>query len=507
MTDYNAIIGSTVQTNPLIPENKMIYSSYQEAIFNAVEQSNSHLIVEAVAGSGKSTTLVEVCKRLKGNNHLFCAFNKLIADDLSKKLPYNIQCRTLNSYGWGICLKNFKVKLDMNKTDNMMKDIVPWNERKYVGGFIKSLIGLLKANTVFPDSLMNGSFDMMELILRQGLDMPKSKQALDWTKEIYQRSAAMTHIMDFDDQIFMPILYDLQLPYFDTLLVDESQDLNPVQIELCIRSAKRLIAVGDSRQAIYGFRGADPEAIANMQSRLAKDICGVKTLPLSICYRCPKKVVEAAKVIVPQIESNDTAEQGVVASCSMSKFDQSALVGDFVLCRTTAPLVSNCLRFIREGRHATVRGRDIGKQLDSLITRISGGVDSKTIDAFLSDLDNYSRAETSRLAALERNLEIQALNDRVATLEALSSAVIDPKGIGTVAGIKQKITEIFSDESSGIVFCTIHKSKGLEAERIWILHPELLPHPAAKKPWQKEQEKNLKYVAITRAQKELYWVS
>jgi DNA helicase-2/ATP-dependent DNA helicase PcrA len=56
------------------------------------------------------------------------------------------------------------------------------------------------------------------------------------------------------------------------------------------------------------------------------------------------------------------------------------------------------------------------------------------------------------------------------------------------------------------LFMTIHKSKGLENNTIFILHPELLPHPAATQEWQMQQESNLKYVAITRAIENLIWV-
>ena len=77
----------------------------------------------------------------------------------------------------------------------------------------------------------------------------------------------------------------------------------------------------------------------------------------------------------------------------------------------------------------------------------------------------------------------------------------DPKKIAF------QIEKIFTDNVEGIVFCTIHKAKGLEAKNIFILNPELLPHPMAKRDWQIEQEMNLKYVAITRSLDTLTWVT
>jgi len=65
---------------------------------------------------------------------------------------------------------------------------------------------------------------------------------------------------------------------------------------------------------------------------------------------------------------------------------------------------------------------------------------------------------------------------------------------------------IFSDDTRGIVLSTIHKSKGLENDRVFFLLPELLPSRFATMDWQLEQEENLRYVAITRAKKELVYV-
>lgn len=488
----------------------MEFSTYQIDIFEAVQNTRSNLIVEAVAGSGKSTTLVEICKRLPMGNHMFCAFNKLIADELTKKLDragaFNVKCSTLNSYGYMLVRNQFgRVRMNQYKTDDLIKDIVPQQERKYVWSFISRMVSLMKGHMVKDVYNFQATGELDDLMVKQGIERPKNKEAFGWLCEVYNRSIKDTKSIDFDDMLLYPILYNIPIKKFDTLLVDESQDLNPVQIELCMRSAKRMVAVGDSRQGIYGFRGADPEAIANMRQRLDSTPQGCKVLPLSICYRCPVNVVEAAKAIVPQIEPSPTAVQGLVETVTMARFNTEAKVGDFVLCRTTAPLVSNCLRFIREGKYATVRGRDIGKQLDSLVTRIAGGNDFKPINDFITDLDAYSRAEMARLGAIGREMEIQALEDRVATLEALSAAVVEMPN-ASVSNIKYKINEIFSDNNEGIVFSTVHKAKGLEARNIWILHPEQMPHKNAKLPWQIEQEMNLKYVAITRATEALRWV-
>jgi superfamily I DNA/RNA helicase len=81
----------------------------------------------------------------------------------------------------------------------------------------------------------------------------------------------------------------------------------------------------------------------------------------------------------------------------------------------------------------------------------------------------------------------------------------------TVAGVVAKIESVFTDDKNGtgIRLSSIHKAKGLENKRVFLLEPEgaTVPHPMAKSKWQVEQEWNCRYIAITRAIEELIYVS
>ena len=88
------------------------------------------------------------------------------------------------------------------------------------------------------------------------------------------------------------------------------------------------------------------------------------------------------------------------------------------------------------------------------------------------------------------------LEDKVMTLLFLA------KIADSILDLKHKIKSIFTDEIQGIVLSTVHKIKGLEANRVFIIRPDLLPMQTAK-PWQHIQEKNLQYVAYTRAKLDL----
>lgn len=453
-------------------------SKYQKAIFEFIENDTRNLMVEAVAGSGKTTTIVESLKRIdRTANVLFVAFNKHIAEELKSRVGQgNVTCSTLNAYGWRACRSAWPAaRLDASKTDSIVRELAP-NRRSWP---LARMVGLMKATGVMDTNLLAEKYDV---------ELPAEREEfLALLKAVWAESLHRTAVLDFDDQIFMPVKRMLEVPTYDVVMVDESQDLSPVQARLVLRAGRRVIAVGDSRQAIYGFRGADPEAMKSLREQAKMEV-----LPLSICYRCPDSHIALAKEIVPAIEGS--GKDGVVNSVKIEELAKNTASGDYVLCRTTAPLVKECMKHIAAGRKATVKGRDIGQQLKGFVEKI--GLYG-TIGEFNERLKKYYDTESAKLIKLERDAALQALEDRFDTIVVLSEGATTPNDILV------KIDNVFSDSEYGVVFCTVHRSKGLEGDRVFILRPDLMPFPKAKKEWMKEQEMNLKYVALTRAKKVL----
>jgi superfamily I DNA/RNA helicase len=206
-------------------------------------------------------------------------------------------------------------------------------------------------------------------------------------------------------------------------------------------------------------------------------------------------VIHAAQGIVPEIEASPTANEGSVTSIRSEELLRVTKDGDFVLCRTAAPLIQHCLRFIAKGKKATVLGKEIGEGLIGLIETL----DCDSIEELLMELADYEQAETERLK--KREDRIVELNDTCEVIRALCEDAL------SIRHVIEKINSLFSKERGpGVTFSTIHKSKGLESDNVYILCPELLPHPRVKVEWMVAQEMNLKYVAITRAKKNLFWV-
>src|SRR5678816_2365571 len=192
--------------------------------------------------------------------------------------------------------------------------------------------------------------------------------------------------------LWLPIALDMNFIQYDFLMGDEWQDMNACQLELLSRSIKpngHLIAVGDRKQSLYGFRGADINAIPNTIEKLDADI-----LPLSVTYRCPASHVVMAKEYVPQIEARENAPEGNITTIKARQLVDYLQDGDLVICRTNAPLIAPAFECIRRGKKAIIRGRDgIGGQMISLVKKF----DTDNINELEMNLVEWSSAEIERL--------------------------------------------------------------------------------------------------------------
>ena len=305
-------------------------------------------------------------------------------------------------------------------------------------------------------------------------------------------------VVDFDDMIWLPVELDMNVKHYDVVFVDEAQDFNEVQRQLILKTCNggRMIVVGDPKQAIYGFRGADSASMKLFQDTLSESPRGVKEFTLSITWRCPKTVVAEANRFFSDYSCREDADDGEV-NVNVG-FDPK--VGDMVLCRTNAPLIQNCFQLIAEGIPAYVLGRDIGYSLQLLVGKVTKNNDMLVSD-FLPLLNKHIEYQMDVFRKADKERFVQSLDDKRQCITYLT------RNANTVQGILDNIKAIFGDgKKRGVIFATIHKAKGLEKDNIWILEPHLMPHPMAKSDADKQQETNLCYVAITRAKKTLNYV-
>jgi len=472
-----------------------IPSQYQWNIFAAIQGGDYHIVIKGVAGCGKTATIVVGTQLTNTSAYVgYCAFNRHIVKELYGKVPWHVKPNVSTTHSKGLRdIRNAwpNVKVDKDK----LRAILANHSTNGYDGATRKLVSLCKANLLEP------TYSNLEYISsRWDVDVNEGNKAqvFEIAKMVYHESIQQTSVVDFDDMIFYPATGKVGCEQFDMLFVDELQDLNRAQTQLALRSVTgdgRIIGAGDPQQSIYGFRGADVRAIPNIIEAL-----DAETLPLSITYRCPLSHVRLAQKLVPHIEAAPDAEEGIIEDVEHDKFTEVVQSGDMVLCRCNAPLVRPALDLIRQGKKAVILGRDIGKNLMALLRKVQKQSKAVGLSETLWKLREYADAECAKLYIADKAMRAQSLRDRVDTIVALSD------GCMTIGALETKMREVFSDEQQGVSFSTVHKAKGLEAERVFILEPQLMPFPKASKPWEREQERNIEYVAKTRSKSELYFV-
>lgn len=472
-----------------------VWSEYQENIFSFVEKATGNAIIEAVAGSGKSTTIVECMNRIpKSLSPIFLAFNKSVATELKER---GVNARTFHSLTYTPVLKAIGVSaVDINKLYNLCNMYFSKDENIMYGTFIRKLVSLAKQVGI--GCLHKDEVAAWNLIIdHHNLELENEKANVETAIAMAQDLLKFNNeaeVVDFDDLLYFPILKNISLPKFDFIFVDEAQDTNAVQREILKRIMKkgaRIIAVGDPAQAIYGFRGAD----SNSMKRIA-EIFNCISLPLTVSYRCPTTVVEHARKWVSHIEAAPNAPVGEVVNLDM-KWDMKMFKpADLIVSRVTRPLVSLAYSMFAAKIPCYIMGRDIGEGLKKIIEKMK----AKGIDNLLEKLSKWEEREIKK--AQEKNLEAKAadIQDKVATIKTLIDAM--PETERTVPALLTTLDILFQDKSHAVVLATIHKAKGLEADNVYWLNHDYV-NRWAKKEWMLVQESNLCYVATTRAKKKL----
>lgn len=471
-----------------------IWSPMQTAIFTAIRETSSSLLVEAVAGSGKTTTIVEAVGLCPPRARvLFLAFNKRIAEELKTR---SVPASTFHALGYS-ALRNagFKPKVDGFKCTEIFRRIVaadlhePYEE-------LPRLISLLKN---FGYGLPGVEFSPEELLANYDFSFPNDAKAFSFAKRILEISNSDRKTIDFDDMLYLPALLDLPFAPFDVVFVDEAQDTNPLQYALLERishASTRFIFVGDRHQAIYGFRGAGTDSLSVIADRFH-----TSPLPLSVSYRCPKAIVREAAAIVPAISSAAAAPEGAVTHHESFTADifppDSAIV-----CRNVKPLIKLAYSLIRDGKKVQVLGREIGKGFKRILAK---ALDQKPVDkdALVELLFTMLEAEESAELAKEHFVKAGYIRERYESL----IFILENSPITVLSELASAIDDLFSDKRGAITLCTIHKAKGLEWPDVFILDRWRIPSQFAQREWELEQEQNLLYVAITRAQKHLHFIN
>jgi DNA helicase-2/ATP-dependent DNA helicase PcrA len=473
------------------------WSTFQTSIFAFIETGSGNAIVEAVAGSGKSTTIIEGMKKVRGSS-IFLAFNKAIADELKAK---GVNARTFHSLVFSPVMR-FKNANGptMDKLRRLCRENMSQDDFKLYAPFAQKLVGLARQQGVgflTPDHPNTYRAICAHHDIEPESDRADLTTAINFAQELLGWSNE-SDMVDFDDMLYWAVKEKLNLPKFDFIFVDEAQDTNMIQREILrmiMGPNSRMIAVGDPAQAIYGFRGADAESLGS----IAKEFNAV-TLPLSISYRCPTSVVKYAQQWVSHIQAREGAPEGVVEHHEQDWDPSIFLPNDLVVCRKSAPLLQLAFRCIRANIPVQVLGREIGDGLKALIDKMN----AKTLDQLTEKLQAYMMREVEKAKKEDDEAKVEAITDKVGCVIFLIDGLKEDRR--DIASLKAGIDYLFKDKDVCVKLCTIHKSKGLEAERVFWLNRNECPAQWARRAWQQVEEVNLCYVAATRAKRELHCI-
>lgn len=454
--------------------------------------------------SGKTFTLCKLAEMTPPiKSSIFLAFNKSIAEELGQRLPRTVKAQTLHSCALSSLCKAFSLNFSLSdsKNFNLAKEKMEFKgvHPKRIPGIIMKvcrLYDLMRFNLV-PDDIEA----IIALGERYGEDADEelAKRAIE-LRMLNKRIADNYFLkggggklpMDFTDMLYYATQYVHKEDFkqYNVVMVDEIQDLSPLQYQL-IKMLKtprgRLVGVGDEKQAIYGFQGSNLDTL-----NAIKNAPNTVTLPLSITYRCARDIVdEACKVFPDGIVAAPGAVKGFVGDGTF----KDAQEGDFILCRNNAPLVDAFITLLRQGKKCTILGKEFGDELVSLIDSVEDvwGLE-QVLENMISKLQKKGVKSPTKCEAYDK------LNEKVNVLLSLYEY------FGDLETVRSRIYDIFVENASrGITLSTIHRSKGLEADRIFFLQPELLPSKYATTELALYAEKCLQFVAITRARKSLIY--
>lgn len=469
------------------------WSPEQLAIFEFFKSGTGNAVVQARAGTGKTTTIKEAFGYVADANAemLYAVFNKKNQVEAAAKISdVRVDTRTLHSVGFS-AIKAVWPKSEPDNTveADRIRASYPGDIEGELVSTVEKLVGFAKNLSITVPT----TAEMLRIILDREIFCGITdadgveKYPADVLAELAIAAMGRALVADergrvsFNDMVWLPVAKGWVHPKYDLVCVDEAQDMNLPQLEAALRSCRangRIVVVGDDRQAIYGFRGAASDGMKAMQIRLNAVVLG-----LTITYRCPKLVVDMAAAIVPDYRAASAAPVGEIRECEVGQLTRQVSPGDAILSRANAPLMGLCLALLRSNVNARIEGRDIGQQLVGMVKKLK----ARSVPDFFKRLETWAAKQAKR-----RPLAIDDINDQRDTLMAVAD------GCASVGEIESRLGRMFSDGDNGrpsVVLSTVHKAKGLEWNRVFILGWTFKSKT--------EEDHNIYYVAITRTKKVL----
>ena len=511
----------------------------QKAIVAFVKAGQGHLLVDAGAGCAKTTTLVEALKRAPQRSSLMCAFNKGIAETLQERIGkpppgFLWKAQTFHSAGLKIVhahrprldvraeasedLVNIAAeRFEMDGAERGSKERVSFQIRRAAVRLLRTVKETRTDTEISPQTALaiGMNFDVLGK-----LPDNDQKTASEIVSRAYTAGLDLKArtALDFCDMTWLPVVLDLAPPSrYQIVFVDEAQDLSLPQLALVqklVAPKGRLVMVGDKFQGIYGWRGA----VGDVVWQFMTDHYEAKSLPLTTTWRCSCAVVKEANKLVPSLRPRPGAPVGSVTNCQFEELPK-LIAKDlksttFVLSRNNSDLLHTALYLWKADLGFQLYG---GKEIVEPLYEIIDKLDKRDKNAFTSSLTTWF---TDEMAKADK-INATAWADRIEQQHDSLLMMLEYAEPRAFKSILQDI--LYLSSMSPLVLSSVHKVKGLEADRVYLLKQTFerfkreadLEH--AVEDWQirkarerlatiPQEEENLLYVAITRAKTDVVYV-
>jgi len=476
-------------------------SSEQEVVFEAMKNTDEKLHIGACPGSGKSTTLKWAMTFDKSPKAAMLAFSKAIVTEIESGCAPHVIVKTAHSFGYAALAQRFgRLFVSGGKVQKIFKEEFPNLNPDNIEGKARGLAYAFMFDTLKLIDMMRANLcpvtdkeRILSIADQYGCDFNNPEQVIELLPRMFTKMKESGNVIDFTDMMWLPIELGLEIPKFPMVYVDERQDLNSLMMEYINRmTAGRIMTVGDEKQSIFGFAGADVYAT----QRLLAKFPGME-FPLETCYRCGTDIVALAQTIYPNIYPFEKNPTGTVEHREELDFDMPD--GSMILSRRNANLVKPCLEFLKRGRKAVIKGRDIGAGLVKIVRACKAS-------SILDLIDENERHAAERIEKLLQKPNVnQNMIDRITDEHACVREIA--LGCDSVEQVESRIGSLFDENTPGVLLSSAHRSKGLEADHVTIVDYNRIRLAHDKMTEEDHiQERNLQFVAVTRAKKVLHLI-
>ncbi len=479
----------------------MNFSIEQQNIFS----SNCDIRINAVAGSGKTTTLIEYAKTRNANAKiLYIVFNRSVKIEAEAKFRNagvnNVEIQTGHSLAYNRIMSNSNYKLKMGegyKAQNLV-DILKIghfknsNIRYIIANHVYKLISLFcNSNKLYPEDINYPSF----LLDLESINFVKIhwntilKNAYLFLEKMYSAEIEITH--DFylkQFQLSKPILH------YDYILFDEGQDASEVMLDVFIRQKAIRVIVGDTHQQIYSWRFAfnSLEKVTFSNYHLSKS------------YRFEDNIANLAKKIIDWKSSFIDMPKFTIYGVGK----RSKIISRAVLARSNVSLLVKAIEMLIEKKE--IQSVYFEGRIESYVYADDGASLYDVLNLYLN------KRSLIRDKLIRSMADIKALEDYVRNTEdAQLNLMLDVvKKYGQnlpvfINKIKEAHLKTNIKEDADMIFSTVHKSKGMEYDEVTLTNDFITETKITRLALDKNltenmkskiiEEINLLYVAVTRA--------